>query len=138
PAAAFLHDEGAWDAAGAVIDDGLAIEAGEPDPGAALIAMVRLLGERGLLERLGGEVSWRSVCLVRERLGHASPLLELAFTMQGLGSYALTSHGTEAQHDRWLAPILRAERVAAFALTEPEAGSDLAGIATSARREGEV
>lgn len=138
PAAAFLHDEGAWDAAGAVIDDGLAIEAGEPDPGAALIAMVRLLGERGLLERLGGEVSWRSVCLVRERLGHASPLLELAFTMQGLGSYALTSHGTEAQRDRWLAPILRGERVAAFALTEPEAGSDLAGIATSARREGEV
>lgn len=137
PAAAFLDEMSAWDAAGAVIDEGLAIEAREPEPGSALRAMVRLLGARGLLDRLGGEVSWRSVCLVRERLGHASPLFELAFTMQGLGSYALTLHGTDAQRERWLAPILRGEHVAAFALTEKEAGSDLGGIATTARHEGD-
>jgi len=134
----FLDDEliaAGWERAGRVIEEGLAIEARIDDPGEALRAMVRMLGARGLLELVTGAVSWRAVCLARERLGHASPLLELAFTMQGLGSYALTTHGTEAQRARWLEPIRRGEHVAAFALTEPEAGSDLAGIATSARRE---
>lgn len=142
PAQAFLDEAllDAWTRADAVVDEGLAIEGQAANPGAALTAMVRMLGARGLLELVSDRaapLSWRGVCLARERLGHASPLLELAFTMQGLGSYALTSHGTEAQRARWLAPILRGERVAAFALTEPEAGSDLAGIATTARREGD-
>lgn len=142
---AFLDDDivgASWERASALIDEGLAIEASEPDPGAALVRMVRLLGERGLLDLLTDgarfpRVSWRAVCLARERLGHASPLLELAFTMQGLGSYAITAFGDAAQREQWVTPVVRGESVAAFALTEPEAGSDLSGIATTARREGE-
>ncbi len=142
---AFLDDDivgASWERASALIDEGLAIEASEPDPGAALVRMVRLLGERGLLDLLTDgarfpRVSWRAVCLARERLGHASPLLELAFTMQGLGSYATTAFGDAAQREQWVTPVVRGESVAAFALTEPEAGSDLSGIATTARREGE-
>ncbi len=143
-ARAFLDEEviaAGWEGASRVIEEGLAIEARAGEPGEALRAMVRMLGARGLLGLLTDTtdtISWRAVCLARERLGHASPLLELAFTMQGLGSYALTTHGTEAQRARWLEPIRRGEHVAAFALTEPEAGSDLSGIATSARREGDA
>ncbi len=142
---AFLDDEviaAGWERAGTVVAEGLAIEASEPDPGAALARMVRMLGERGLLDLVtdGGRferVSWRAVCLARERLGHASPLLELAFTMQGLGTYAITAFGDASQRERFVAPAIRGEKVAAFALTEPEAGSDLAGIATTARRDGD-
>lgn len=129
-----------WHDAGAVVEEGLAIEAEQRDPGLALRAMVRRLGERGLLQLIGGTarpVSWRAVCLARERLAHASPLLELAFAMQGLGSYAITSHGDDEARERWLAPVVRGEHVAAFALTEPEAGSDLSGIATRATRDGD-
>ncbi len=144
-ARAYLDDEviaAGWARAAAVIEAGLAIEASEPDRGRALARMVRLLGERGLLDlitdgRIFPRVSWRAVCLARERLGHASPLLELAFTMQGLGSYPVTAFGDDAQRERWLPAIVRGEHVAAFALTEREAGSDLAGIATTARREGD-
>ncbi|HEY8430285.1 MAG TPA: acyl-CoA dehydrogenase family protein, partial [Sandaracinaceae bacterium] len=140
-ARAYLDDEvieRGWERAGRVIEAGLAIEASEPDRGRALARMVRMLGERGLLDLFAAPVSWRAICLARERLGHASPLLELAFTMQGLGSYAITAFGNDDQRARWLPPILRGEHVAAFALTEPEAGSDLGGIATTARREGDA
>jgi acyl-CoA dehydrogenase len=145
---AFLDEEvieAGWRAPGALVDDGIALEAKHEDPGEALRAMVRLLGERGVLGLVaeaadGGRfdaVSWRAVCLARERLGHASPLLELAFAMQGLGSYAITAHGDEAQRRRWLPGVVSGEHVAGFALTEPEAGSDLSGIATTARRDGD-
>ncbi len=142
---AFLDDEvvrAGWVEAGALVSEGLALEAEHSDPGAALRAMVAMLGARGLLGLLTDgarlpRVSWRAVCLARERLAHASPLLELAFAMQGLGSYAVTSHGSPAQRARWLAPVVRGERVAAFALTEPEAGSDLSGVATRATRDGD-
>lgn len=145
-ARAFLDDEviaAGWERAGALVGEGLAIEASETDPGRALARMVRMLGERGLLDLITDgarftRVSWRAVCLARERLGHASPLLELAFTMQGLGSYAITAFGDDAQRSRFVAPVVRGEHVAAFALTEAQAGSDLAGIATTARREGDA
>ncbi len=136
---AFLDDAviaAGWAAAGALADEGAALEAGR-DPEAALVAMVRLLGARGLLSLLVGAPRWRAVCLARERLGYASPLLELAFTMQGLGSYPITLGGTEDQKARHLAGVEAGTSVAAFALTEPEAGSDLSGLATTARRDGD-
>ncbi len=144
----YLDDEvleAGWDAADALAEEGAAIERAHDEPGAALRAMVRFLGERGALGLLadsadGGRferVRWRAVCLARERLGHASPLLELAFTMQGLGSYPITLAGDEALRRRWLPRVVSGEAVAGFALTEPEAGSDLAGIATTARRDGD-
>jgi alkylation response protein AidB-like acyl-CoA dehydrogenase len=139
------HLSAAWERAEELIEDALALETRAPDPSSALRSLVRFLGERGLLDliadtRDGGRfvyVSWRAVCLARERLAHASPLLELAFAMQGLGSYAITSHGSDAQRARWLPKIIAGEHVAAFALTEPDAGSDLNGIASVARRQGE-
>ncbi|MBX3252215.1 MAG: acyl-CoA dehydrogenase family protein [Myxococcales bacterium] len=135
------------DAALAVRDDAIAIEQAASDPSDGLVRLVRLLGERGLLElvtdaRFGGRrerVSVTSLCLVRERLGHASPLVELAFAMQGLGSYPMTlaaEQGSATAAERWLPPVVRGEAVAAFALTEPEAGTDLGGIRAQATREG--
>jgi acyl-CoA dehydrogenase len=148
-ARAFLDDEvieAGWERAARVVEDGLVIEAREPDPGRALCAMVAMLGARGLLDLIvcredGGRfdrLSWRAICLARERLGHASPLLELAFAMQGLGSYPITHIGDAAQRARFLGPIVRGERVAAFALTESEAGSDLGGISTRAERDADA
>ncbi|MFT5358022.1 MAG: acyl-CoA dehydrogenase, partial [Polyangiales bacterium] len=104
-----------------------------------------LMGERGLLrfvtsKRYGGAyeaLSVRSLCLVRERLGHASPLVELAFAMQGLGSYPLT-HAGGPMADEWLPKVISGEAVAAFALTEAEDGSDLGGISTRAQRDGDA
>lgn len=109
----------------------------ERDPGAALVSYVRTLGERGLLARIAGAVSWRAVCAVRERLGYTSPLLDLAFAMQGLGSYPITLAGDGDQRARYLPDVVAGRSVAAFALTEPEAGSDLAGISTRAARDGD-
>jgi acyl-CoA dehydrogenase len=131
--------EAGWHRAGALCADAVAIEAAHPDPSHALPRIVRLLGERGLLDLFDAEggISWGAICLARERLGYASPLVELAFAMQGLGSYPITVAGTVDQKARFLPAVLAGESVAAFALTEPEAGSDLAGIATTARRDGD-
>ena len=89
----------AWDAASAVVDEALELERNAKSPADALRAMVALYGRAGLLglvtrRELGGALEVTSsvaVCLVRERLGHASPLAELAFAMQGLGSYPITA-----------------------------------------------
>src|SRR5690606_18741376 len=66
-----------------------------------------------------------------------SPLIELAFAMQGLGSYAISAHGDADQRARWLPDVVAGRAVAGFALTEAEAGSDLSGVATRARRDGD-
>jgi acyl-CoA dehydrogenase len=134
-----------WHAAAEVEADALAVERNAPDPGRALRALVALLGERGLLgltvpAAYGGTSSQvRSVplCLARERLGYASPLVELALAMQGLGSYPITARGSEALRHAYLPRVAAGEAVAAFALTEEEAGSDLGMLATSARAEGD-
>lgn len=147
PALEYLDDvdlDAGWRAPGDVAAEGAALHETHPDGGEALRAMVRFLGERGVLSLLanaddGGrfeKVRWRSVCLARERLGHASPLLELAFTMQGLGSYPITLGGDEALRRRYLPKVVSGEWVAGFAITEPDAGSDLSRIATTARRDG--
>ncbi|MBW2462692.1 MAG: acyl-CoA dehydrogenase family protein [Deltaproteobacteria bacterium] len=134
-----------WDAAGDLAESALAIEDGAADSSSALVAVVRHFGQAGLLGLIaprtaGGTFeSVRSValCLTRERLGFSSPLLDLAFTMQGLGSHPIVLAGDEEQQARHLPGVLTGEHVAAFALTEPGAGSDLGGIATTATREGD-
>ncbi|MGF1465508.1 MAG: acyl-CoA dehydrogenase family protein [Sandaracinaceae bacterium] len=145
---AFLDDASiaaGWTRAGALAERGAAIEAAHPDSGSALVAMVAALGDGGLLrllaaERDGGafaEIGWRAVCLARERLAYTSPLLELAFTMQGLGSMAIALGGSDEQRRTWLPDVIAGRAVAAFALTEPEAGSDLGELALEARLEGD-
>jgi acyl-CoA dehydrogenase len=98
---------------------------------------------RALLGLLGGdwlqpilELDLRGCCLTREALGGASPLADAVFALQGLGTTPILLAGTRAQKDRWLGPIAQGRVMTAFAMTEAEAGSDVAAIATTARRDG--
>ncbi|MDM0017430.1 acyl-CoA dehydrogenase family protein [Variovorax saccharolyticus] len=82
----------------------------------------------GALERLDS----RALVLLRETLAFHSPLADFAFAMQGLGSGAITLAGSAAQHAEYLAPVGRGDKIAAFALSEPEAGSDVGAMAMRA------
>lgn len=77
----------------------------------------------------------RGLCLVRENLGYTSPLADAVFALQGLGSTPLALEGSRSQQERWLPAVARGEAMAAFAMTEPEAGSDVASMRTTARHE---
>ncbi len=79
----------------------------------------------------------RACALIREALAHASPLADAVFALQALGSTPIVLAGSEELRQRWLTPAIKGKAMAAFAMTEPEAGSDVASIATSARRDGE-
>ncbi len=81
--------------------------------------------------------SVRRACAIREELAHGSALADVMFVMQGLGSAALALAGTGALKDRWLPRVASGAVAAAFALTEPEAGSDVASLAAAARRDGD-
>ena len=98
-------------------------------------ALLRLLGEGGWLKPIF-ELDLRGCCLLREALGEASPLADAVFALQGLGTTPILLHGSEAQKVRWLGPIAAGRVMTAFAMTEPEAGSDVANISTTARRDG--
>jgi acyl-CoA dehydrogenase len=78
----------------------------------------------------------RSLVVVREALAYFSALADTAFAMQGLGSYAIGLAGTDVQRKQWLPAVAAGEVLCAFAVTEPEAGSDLAAVATRAARDG--
>lgn len=80
------------------------------------------------------EVSVRALCTLRRELAYASGMLDVMAVMQGLGSYALARGGAEALRAEWLPAVVRGEAVAAFALTEPGAGSSLADVSTRAQR----
>src|SRR5882724_13623438 len=97
--------------------------------------LLGLLGEGNWLQPIL-DLDLRGCCLMREALAEASPLADAVFALQGLGTTPLLLGGTPAQKDRWLGPIAQGKVMTAFAMTEPEAGSDVAGIATTARREG--
>ena len=86
----------------------------------------------------GGRLDVRSLCLLREALSYSSALADLAFVMQGLGTYPLSLAAPEHVRDFWLERAARGTAIAAFALTETEAGSDVAAIKTTARREGDT
>src|SRR5437762_4797992 len=106
-------------------------------------SLVRALGDSGLLrycvpESHGGALTAldsRALCVVREALAYRDGLADFAFAMQGLGSGAITLAGSDAQRANWLPKIARGEAIAAFALSEPEAGSDVAALSTTALRD---
>jgi acyl-CoA dehydrogenase len=75
--------------------------------------------------------------VAREVLAYADGLADFAFAMQGLGSGPLTLAGSEAQRAHWLPKVARGEAIAAFALSEPDAGSDALALATRATRDGD-
>jgi acyl-CoA dehydrogenase len=79
----------------------------------------------------------RSLCVVRESLSYHSPLADLAFVMQGLGTYAVSLAANEHLRDFWLERARNGKAIAAFALTEPEAGSDVSALQTTATLEGD-
>lgn len=99
-------------------------------------SLVCELGAAGLL-KLCTEGDVRSLAIARALLASCSGLADFAFAMQGLGSGAIRLFGSEAQKATWLPKVASGEAIAAFALTEPDTGSDAANIAMSARRVGD-
>jgi len=101
---------------------------------------VNLLARAGLLKYAVAEsrLDVRSLCLIREELSYSSALADLAFVMQGLGTYAIARAAPDHVRDFWLSRAANGKAIAAFALTEPNAGSDVAAIETTARRDGET
>jgi len=79
----------------------------------------------------------RALCLIRETLARHSGLADFVFAMQGLGSGAITLFGSEDVKQRYLPAVARGETVAAFALSEPDAGSDVAAMAMTAQADGD-
>ena len=101
---------------------------------------VNLMARSGILDYAvpkEGNLDLRSICLIREELSYASPLADLAFVMQGLGTYAIKQAARDHIRDFWLSRAASGKAIAAFALTEPDAGSDVAGIQTTAQHEGD-
>ncbi|MDQ3247048.1 MAG: acyl-CoA dehydrogenase family protein [Pseudomonadota bacterium] len=103
--------------------------------------LVRQLGAANFLKLAVGDGDHRpdvrSLALVRETLAFHSGLADFAFAMQGLGSGAISLFGTVEQKHRWLPRVAGGQAIAAFAMTEPECGSDAANMATSAMRQGD-
>jgi acyl-CoA dehydrogenase len=106
--------------------------------------LVQELGSAGFLtytvpQTFGGikeKVQASDLCIVREELARGSALADTMFAIQALGSYPITLFGTEEQKKLHLPRIAKGQAIAAFALTEPEAGSDIAALQTRALRRG--
>ncbi|MET8570702.1 acyl-CoA dehydrogenase family protein [Streptomyces sp. NPDC004783] len=109
--------------------------AGTGEPGRVNRPLVAELGALGLLPRLftSGALD---LCLMRESLARVCTEAETALALQGLGAHPVHAHGTEAQRARWLPRVSDGSAVAAFALSEPGAGSDAAALALRAEPDG--
>jgi acyl-CoA dehydrogenase len=107
------------------------------DVDAACRVLVKSLGAGGwLAHAVGDAIDTRAICLIRETLARRSGLADFAFAMQGLGSGAISLAGSAAQKARYLPRVARGEAIAAFALSEPDAGSDVAALSCNARADG--
>ena len=107
-------------------------------------SLVRSLGQAGWLTyaiaglahgAAANVMDTRSICIIRETLARHSGLADFAFAMQGLGSGAISLAGSPEQQERYLAKVAHGDAIAAFALSEPEAGSDVAAMQCSAKVE---
>ena len=102
-------------------------------------ALARAMGDAGLLRMAvpeSGALDVRSLCIAREILARHSGLADFAFAMQGLGTGPISLFGSEALRREVLPSVRAGSTLAAFALSEPEAGSDVAALATTATRDG--
>jgi acyl-CoA dehydrogenase len=125
--------------------DGHFQELDDSDPAAACRGYVAQLASAGWLKyavprEFGGaldSLDVRSLCLIRETLGYASGLAEFAFAMQGLGSGPISLFGSEALKRKYLPGVAAGTAIAAFAISESDAGSDVAAMQTTARRDGD-
>jgi acyl-CoA dehydrogenase len=115
------------------------------DVDAECCKLVSAMGRDGWLRycvpaEFGGELETldsRALCLIRETLAYAQGLADFAFAMQGLGSGAITLHGSNAMRKTYLPRVARGEAIAAFALSEPDAGSDVAAMSAAAVLDGD-
>jgi acyl-CoA dehydrogenase len=107
--------------------------------------LVSAMGEVGLLRDLYGgrpdepprDAAAMQLCLLRETIAAICPEAETALALQGLGSYPILQSGTAAAVDRWIPGVVKGDVIAAFALTEPGAGSDAAALALRAEADGD-
>ena len=97
--------------------------------------LLHAMGDAGLLETLALQ-DLRSLCLLREAVAHANPLADAIVAIQALGATPILRAGTDEQRARWLRDITAGRVMTAFAMTEPEAGSDVASMRTTAVRDG--
>src|SRR5690606_31182765 len=119
------------------------------DTDAACRGLVRALGEGGWTQiavPAGPDGSWggrwpeidsRAVCIMRETLARHDGLADFSFAMQGLGSGAISIAGSDELRQRYLPRVARGEAIAAFALSEPDAGSDVAAMSCEAVLDGD-
>jgi acyl-CoA dehydrogenase len=145
---AFDLDDDQRDFAGWVREVGaarLAPIAGRGEPGRVNRDLLKAMGELGLLARLfpgvaegraTREAAALDLCLLRESLAGVSTEAETALALQGLGTYPVLQSGTADQVARWVPAVAAGDAVAAFALTEPAAGSDAAALQLSAEPDG--
>ncbi|HSJ36311.1 MAG TPA: acyl-CoA dehydrogenase family protein [Acidimicrobiia bacterium] len=108
-------------------------------PGRIDRRLVGSLAEAGLLARLYPEsgLSATELCLIRQGLARTSSEAETAFAMQGLGSYPIHQAARPEVRERWIPQVMTGRAVPAFALTEPEAGSDAAALSLRAEPDGD-
>src|SRR5215470_8171106 len=107
-------------------------------------SLVRTLGEAGWLKAvvpaayggLSDKLDVRTLCVAREVLAWHDSLADFAFAMQGLGTGSISLFGTDALKAKYLPPVRDGRHIAAFALSEPEAGSDVSALATTATADG--
>ncbi|GAA4338231.1 acyl-CoA dehydrogenase family protein [Pigmentiphaga soli] len=122
----------------------------QDDVGHTCRRLVRALGEAGWLRHgvpAGPGGAWggalpaldsRTLCILRETLARHDCLADFAFAMQGLGSAPISLAGSDAQRRQYLPRVATGQAIAAFALSEPGAGSDVAALACCARRDGDA
>jgi acyl-CoA dehydrogenase len=113
-------------------------DAGEP--GRVNRPLVKALADHGLLGRVFGDdagVSAIELCLIREALARGCTEAETAFALQGLGAYPIVQAATPQTRERWIPGVADGTAVAAFALTEPDVGSDPAALALRAEPDGD-
>jgi len=123
-------------------EHGQYIDHGDVD--ASCRALVRALGAAGWLKAVvprpyGGQsdnLDFRTLCIARQTLAWHDSLADFAFAMQGLGTASITLFGTSSTKAKYLPPVAEGRHIAAFALSEPEAGSDVAALATTASQDG--
>jgi acyl-CoA dehydrogenase len=120
----------AYDTLKPIADDGR--------PGRVNRPLVKALGDLGLLARMLGERPQAiELCLIREALARQCTEAETAFALQGLGAHPILQHGSAETKAQWIPRVADGTAVAAFALTEPDAGSDVSAISLRAEPDGD-
>ncbi|MGE3335352.1 MAG: acyl-CoA dehydrogenase family protein [Rhodospirillaceae bacterium] len=132
----FADDLAAW-----IGSQGEALKGDERDADGTCKGLVRKLGAAGWLKHsvpdANRPMDVRSLCLMREHLAYQSSLADFSFAMQGLGSGPISLFGSPEQRAAYLPAVAKGERIAAFALSEKVAGSDVASITTKAELQGD-